>query len=365
MSNVNTINWNGQYALLDGASGTGFALSKESQELQKIIFNRSKSQIERLEAYEDIFNLEVGDTGLSRARNIERESGLRQIFLKFEGGNPTGTQKDRIAFTQCLDALRRGFDTITAGSCGNYGVSLGLAASIAGLHCIICIPENYHTKRYQEINNHSVEIIRTQGDYEAAVGYSRNLAEEKEYYDANPGGNNTHLQIVAYSEIANEIYDVLRDAPRAVAVPVSNGTLLAGIYRGFMTLYKRGKTSRIPWIIAGSSYRKNPIVYSFKKGLSHCTDLEPRHIHETKTNEPLINWHSYDGDEALTAIRASSGWAEDISDSSLNHMAKILRDIEGLNVLSASTAGLVALINRQHLEPLEGDRYVAIITGRK
>ncbi len=353
------------YALLDGASGVDFALSKESMELQKTILDNSKSLIERLGAYEDVINLEVGDTGLNRARNIERESGLRQIYLKFEGGNPTGTQKDRIAFAQCLDALRRGFDAITAGTCGNYGVSIGLAAGIAGLKCYICIPESYHTKRYQELINLGVDIIKIPGDYEASVMYSKKLAEEKEYYDANPGGNNTHLQLVAYSEIANEIYDVLRDAPRAVAIPVSNGTLLAGVYRGFVNLYKRGKTSRIPWIIAGSSYRKNPIVYSWKKGLKVCADLEPGVIHETRTNEPLINWHSYDGDEALNALNNSSGWAEDISDSRLISMSKLLKDKEGLSVLSASTAGLAALISKQQLEPMEGDRYMAIITGRK
>ena len=44
----------------------------------------------------------VGDTAFIRARNIERETGLRQIFLKFEGGNPTGTQKDRVAFAQAI-----------------------------------------------------------------------------------------------------------------------------------------------------------------------------------------------------------------------------------------------------------------------
>lgn len=78
----------------------------------------------RLEAFEDIFESEVGDTLLVRARNIERETGLRQLYLKFEGGNPTGTQKDRIAFSQTKDALRRGFDAITLATCGNYGVAV-------------------------------------------------------------------------------------------------------------------------------------------------------------------------------------------------------------------------------------------------
>ena len=93
-----------------------------------------------MESFEIILDSEVGDTNLTRARNIEREIGLRQVYLKFEGGNPTGTQKDRIAFAQALDALRRGYDEITVASCGNYGTAVALAASLAGLRCLIYIP---------------------------------------------------------------------------------------------------------------------------------------------------------------------------------------------------------------------------------
>ncbi len=353
------------HKLLDGAAGYGLAISAESQELTAIVKDLSNSPIDRLEAYEDIMNFEVGDTSLTRARNIERETGLRQLYLKFEGNNPTGTQKDRIAFTQCLDALRRGFDTVTLGTCGNYGVACALAAQLAGLKCIICIPEDYHSQRLDEMRRLNAEIIRTPGSYEESVRYSKKLAFGRDYYDANPGGANSHLQLMAYAEIAHEIYDQLRDAPRIVAVPVSNGTLLAGIYRGFATLYKRGKTSRIPRLIAGSSYRKNPIILSFKNNHESCNDLDPKIIKETKVNEPLINWHSFDGDEALWSIRKSDGWALDVSDSKMMYYSKILKDREGLNVLPASTTGLIALLEGHRKRPEEGDRYVAILTGRK
>ena len=63
--------------------------------------------------------------------HLEREHGIRQIYLKFEGGNPTGTQKDRIAFKQCHDALRRGYETVTLASCGNYGAAMALASRLA------------------------------------------------------------------------------------------------------------------------------------------------------------------------------------------------------------------------------------------
>ena len=351
--------------LLDGAFSKTSGVSKETQILSKQVKDKNLSLVDRVESFEDIINLEVGDTAFTRARNLEREEGIRQLFLKFEGNNPTGTQKDRIAFKQCHDALRRGFDTITLATCGNYGASIALAAQLVGLACIIYIPDSYHTERIKEIEQNGAIVFRHKGTYEESVRYSIKQGKKNDWYDANPGGANTPLQIQSYAEIAYEIYDVLRDAPRMVAVPVSNGTLLAGIYRGFVSLHKRGKTSRIPKMIAASASHKNAIVYSFNKQLDNCADLIPDQIKETKINEPLINWHSFDGNEALYAIRQSAGGAYNISDQKMLRLAKQLKDKEGLHVLPAATAGLAAMLDLNNQKELEPDRYVAIITGKK
>ncbi len=353
------------FSLLDGASSQAPIIAPELETQKKLAADNNQPLGERLEAYEDIIDSEVGDTTLSRARNIEREVGLRQIFLKFEGSNPTGTQKDRIAFAQAKDALRRGYDAITLATCGNYGMAMALAASMAGLRCITFIPQEYHTKRVKEMEDYGAEIIRIKGDYESAVLASREKAEHDEIYDANPGGNNTTIQIKTYGQIPYEIYDELRDAPAAVAVPVSNGTTLAGIYKGFLSLYRRGKTSRMPQIVAGSSHNKNPIIRAFMKNSASCDDLPPEQIRETAVNEPLINWHSIDGDHALEAIRATKGWASYASDKSMLSYSRLLREREGLSVLPASTAGLIVLLERHRKESLPGDRYVVILTGRK
>lgn len=352
-------------AMLDGAIPLAHGVSQESMVLSAQTQDISLSLIDRIESYEDIMNLEIGDTSITRARNLEREKGIRQVYLKFEGSNPTGTQKDRIAFKQCHDALRRGYDTITLATCGNYGASMALASRLAGIRCIIYIPESYHTKRITEMEDHGAVVRRFNGSYEESVEYSIEEAIHEEWYDANPGGSNTPLQLMSYAEIAYEIYDILRDAPKIVAVPVSNGTLLAGIFRGFVSLHKRGKTSRIPLMIAASSTHKNPIIYSFQKGHESCIDLIPEKIKETKINEPLINWHSFDGDEALYAIRNSGGAAYDISDEKMSRLTRQLREKEGLHVLPAATAGLAALLELNGKNALEPDRYVAILTGKK
>jgi threonine synthase len=351
--------------ILDGAKSQYPFIAPELEIQRKIASDKTKSLEDRLEAFEDIIDSEIGDTNLTRARNIEREFGIRQLFLKFEGTTPTGTQKDRIAFAQVMDALRRGYETVTVATCGNYGAAISLAASIAGINCEIYIPEKYHTARIKEIENNNAKIIRVTGDYENAVNISQKIANEKDYYDANAGGDNTIIQFKAYGDIANEIYDELRDAPSVVSIPVSNGTTLAGIYKGFQSLYRRGKTSKIPKIVAGSSYGKNPIIQAFLKNLPSCPDLSPDRIRETVINEPLINWRSIDGDFALEAIRNSGGWASYSSDKTLMYLSKMLREKEGLSVLPASTAGLNSIIEKHKKESLPNDRYVIILTGRK
>ena len=351
--------------LIDGASGEVGEVSRELQPQRDFILDKTSTLDERLEVYEDIIDSQVGDTTLMRARNIEREVGIRQIFLKFEGSNPSGTQKDRIAFKQAMDALRRGYEAITVATCGNYGVAIALATSLAGLRCIIFIPENYHTSRIKEMTDMGAEIRRTPGDYEKAVEISGEFARKEDYYDANPGGCNTALQLKGYGQISYEIYDELRDAPYAVACPVSNGTTLAGIYKGFLSLFRRGKTSHMPRIVAGSSYRKNPIVNAHLNHLDSCADLQANKIKESKINEPLINWHSIDGDFVLEALRETNGWAGYATDKKMMTFAKLIREREGLSVVPASTAGLIALVEKHKKESLPNDRYVVVLTGRK
>ena len=78
----------------------------------------------------------------------------------------------------------------------------------------------------------------------------------------------------------------------------------------------------------------------------------------------MINWHSFDGEEALYSIRKSKGAAHYLTDDELLSQTQMLLEKEGLNVLPASTAGLAGLLKEHAKRELEPDRYVAIITGR-
>ena len=112
--------------------------------------------------------------------------------------------------------------------------------------------------------------------------------------------------------------------------------------------------------LAPGGAQSSPEVIRHKKDHRRADQIQ-----ETRVNEPLINWHSIDGDHALNAIRNSGGFAAFVSDKNMMYYSKIIREQEGLNVLPASTAGLITLVNRHRSENLPHDRYVAIITGRR
>ena len=130
-----------------------------------------------------------------------RISSTRRLGIpRFRG--PKHRTGDRIAFAQAMDTLRRGFDTIAVATCGKYGAAMAFAARMAGLRCLICVPTRFRVGRIGEMEKYGAEILRVDADYEGTVEHSREEAERREYYDANPGGANTALQLKAYGEIA-------------------------------------------------------------------------------------------------------------------------------------------------------------------
>jgi threonine synthase len=306
----------------------------------------------------------INKTPLHRARKLEKSLKINNIYLKFEGINPTGTQKDRISILHVNEAINDGYDTITVATCGNYGSSIAYFAHLKNLKAVIYIPRQYHTLRIQEMERkYNATVVLVDGKYEDAVAESKKNAKDKGWFDAN-AGEHPDLNKEGYEKIAIEIFEDLGTAPSTVSVPVGNGTTISGIYLGFEELLKSGKINNIPKMIAASTDGGNPVIESFNNNLDEITDLDPRRIKETEINEPLVNYHAYDGDLALKALIDSSGFAEYVSDSEMEHYSKMIKDAENIDVLPASTASLAALVKILKKNEIAGD-HVVILTGKK
>ncbi|MGC8608797.1 MAG: pyridoxal-phosphate dependent enzyme [Thermoplasmata archaeon] len=314
---------------------------------------------------EEILNSEAkppGRTPTIKAYALGKALDLNNLFLKFEGANATGTQKDRISEAHVLNALHNGYNGITVGTCGNYGASIAYFANLYGVRSIIGIPKDYSHERSGFIQSQNAEILYYDGKYEETVEYLHDFSDANGYYDASPGSRNSYIDKAMYSSIATEIYEAIMKDPDYVIVPVGNGTTLSGIFNGFDHLLSEGYISKLPRMIGVSTKNGNPIVNAFKHGYRKAVDLNPSSLKETGVNEPLISYRSFDGDEALNAIYRSRGYALYVSDEEMIRYSNIIYNSEGLNSLPAS-ASAVAAIN--HMKVKKDDIIVSIITGRR
>jgi threonine synthase len=298
-----------------------------------------------------------------RAKNLESLLHINNIYLKFEGNNPTGTHKDRISILHVNKALKEGFNTITVASCGNYGSSIAYFAHLNDLKAVIYLPREYQKSRIEEIvRKYQAKVVLVDGKYEDAVEISKAHAKKYGWFDANPGSH-PELNKEGYEKIAFEVFEGLGTAPATVSVPVGNGTTISGIYFGFEKLYNNGKIVKIPKMIAASTDGGNPIIECFKNNKKEIIDLLPAQIKETEINEPLVTYHPYDGKAALKALRNSQGYAEYITDSEMQHYSKVLKGAENIDVLPASTASLAALVKILKKYDITGN-HVVILTGK-
>ncbi|MEW6735872.1 MAG: pyridoxal-phosphate dependent enzyme [Acidobacteriota bacterium] len=318
---------------------------------------------EQKPSFGDLF---FAPTPCLKASLLERELRVQNLYLKLECNNPTGSQKDRIARLQVNDAARQGYSVLYFATCGNYGVSIAAAAAAMGLQCVAFIPARYRNPRIKELLHYGVSIVRTPGTYEDAIEISSREADERNAYNANPGaGNNSRIQTLGYAAISFEIYHQLGGAPDIVAVPVSNGTTLVGIYLGWHLLYRNGKIARMPKMVAGSIEGMNPILTSALAGNGKYQAIDRANIRETEINEPLVNWNSIEGKEAIDAISSTNGWAFGAADSRLQFWKDKVLSTELIDVLPASTVGLAALFDADAGVSLPTGNYVVVLTGRK
>ena len=279
---------------------------------------------------------------LIRDYDIGNYLGNGNFFLKYDGINPTGTQKDRISRRHVENAIEKGYTEISVATCGNYGASIAYYARAMGLKAVVGIPSEYSNSRHAEIAAYGAEVIEKPFKYEEMVEYIRDEASKNGWYDASPGSSNKDLDIAGYSEIAYEIYWQLGFVPDYVSVPVGNGTTIYGIYYGFLKLRRSGKSDKVPSFIASSTDGGNPVIYSFMNGFRRIVELDPDSIVETKSNEPLIAYRSYDGQRALDMLYKTSGKALYVSDEDMINMSRGFREVDHLSVLPASASSAVA-----------------------
>ena len=199
-------------------------------------------------------SLGEGDTPLLRLPRVARDVGVRELHVKNEAANPTGSHKDRLAAVAVSAARQLGADVITGASTGNHGAALAAYSAHAGLRCVIFATPSIADPMRAAIEVTGAELVMVP-DADARYAPMAEAAQREGWLvctnGTTPPVGSPPLAVEGYRTIAYEIVEQLGgNAPDWVVIPVSYGDCLAGVQRGFAHLAETGRIERSPRLAA-------------------------------------------------------------------------------------------------------------------
>ncbi len=306
-----------------------------------------------------IVTLGEGGTSLNKCLRLTEETGVRRIFAKNEGENPTGSFKDRGMTVGVTKARRLGMKRVACASTGNTSASLAAYAAKAGLECIVLIPSGgvAFGKLTQAIA-HGARVIQVKGNFDEALKIVLDICLTSPIYllnSVNP------YRLEGQKTIAFEIRDQLNGKiPDKVIVPVGNAGNISAMWKGFKELHELSLAETLPEMVGIQAKGAAPIANSMKRGLEVVRSVKkPETVATAIRIGSPVNWK-----KAVRAVKESSGLIETVSDTEILKAQKFLAEREGLFVEPASAASIAGLIKLTGKGLVDKDEtVVCILTG--
>ncbi len=301
--------------------------------------------------------LSVGWTPLTPTPALARHIGLRTLFLKDDGRNPSGSLKDRASSIGVVRAKEKRARIIACASTGNAASSCaGMAASM-GMSSVIFVPERAPEPKVTQLLIFGATVLRVRGSYEQAFQLCQQACERWGWYNRN-SGINPYL-VEGKKTVGLEIAEQLGWEPTDwVAVSVGDGCTVAGLWKGFRELKTLGWIERTPRILGVQAEGAAPITAAFRSGRP-VEPMEPRTVADSIAVGVPRNWK-----KALLAIQESGGAMINVSDDQILDAMRYTGRLTGIFAEPAA-ATAVAGLKRAGEDGLVGRRAsaVAAVTG--
>jgi threonine synthase len=201
--------------------------------------------------------LRVGGTPLYKVDLLAKSLGLKNLWIKDDGQNPTASLKDRAAAIAIVKAQLKGAEVITTASTGNAAAALsGLCAGI-GQRNVIFVPKSAPPAKIAQLLVCGSEVRLVRGSYDDAFELCLHVCQEEGWYNRNTAYNPYMTE--GKKTVSFEIFEQLGyQAPDAIFVSVGDGCIIGGVHKGFKDLYQMGWIDKIPRLYgvqaAGSNY---------------------------------------------------------------------------------------------------------------
>jgi threonine synthase len=299
----------------------------------------------------------VGWTPLVEAPRLAEALGLRSLLLKDDSRNPSASFKDRASAVALSRARETGRDLVTGASTGNAASATAVLGAASGMRARIFVPRTAPRAKIAQLMTFGAEVLAVDGTYDQAFDLCLEATRRFGWYNRNTGFNPYTRE--GKKTVSFEICEQLDwQVPDLVVVPVGDGNILSGVWKGFREFQRLGFVDRTPRVLAVQAERSAAIV-SAARGNGVLRPVSG----DTVADSISVSWPR-DGEAAVQAIRESGGFGVTVSDDEI--LAAIPEVARGAGVFGepagvAPWAGLKAAVRQGLVDP--SSRVVMLMTG--
>ena len=299
----------------------------------------------------------IGWTPLFKAVRLGEKLGLDSLYLKDDGRNPSASFKDRASAIALVRARETGCDLVTGASTGNAGSSTAVLGAAMGMRTRIFIPKTAPRAKVAQLLAFGADVLAVDGTYDDAFDLCLAATKQFGWYNRNTGYNPFTRE--GKKSVSFEICEQMGwRVPDLVVVPVGDGNIISGVWKGFEDFRKIGFIDRLPKLLAAQAQGSAAIV----RALAGDGTIRP--VSGETVADSISVSVPRDGVAAVQAVRASGGFGVTVSDQEI--LAAITEVARGAGVFGepagvTSYAGLKKAVEQGRIDPAW--TIVALITG--
>ncbi len=297
-----------------------------------------------------MLSLGEGATPLLEAPRLAQALGVAELWLKFEGMNPTGSFKDRGMVVAIAKAVEAGAQSVVCASTGNTSASAAAYAARAGVEAVVVVPSGkIALGKLAQALMYGAKLVAVDGSFDDALKLVRAMAEKFPITLVN--SVDPH-RIEGQTTAAYEICDALGSAPDYICLPVGNAGNISAYWLGFKRYAERGRVASRPCMLGFQAEGAAPIVRGMP--IEHPETLATA----IRIGNPA-SWRL-----ATEARDQSCGLIDAVSDDEIVRAWRDLASLEGVFCEPASAAGVAGLRKVVAEGRIDGNgRFVAVLTG--
>ncbi|HUP68934.1 MAG TPA: threonine synthase [Acidimicrobiales bacterium] len=292
-----------------------------------------------------VVTLQEGATPLLPAPRLSERVGA-QVWLKYEGLNPTGSFKDRGMTLAISKAREEGAEAVVCASTGNTSASAAAYAARAGLTCGVLIPAGHIALgKLAQALVHGARVLQIRGNFDHALAIVRELGDRSPVTVVN---SINPYRIEGQKTGAFEVVDALGDAPDVHCIPVGNAGNICAYWKGYLEYREAGRSSKLPAMMGFQAAGAAPIV------AGHPIENPETIATAIRIGNPA-SWYG-----ATAAASESGGGISAVTDEEILAAYRFLATEESVFCEPASAASVAGLMK---VGVPDGSTVVCVLTG--